>query len=121
MDYLSFLTIRVKNNPQYPRLDTQDYIILNSVSNLTKAESILATYTRIGCYLDNDTAGRNAYDNLKRILGDRLQDMSIHYAGYNDLNEYLCSGQSAKPTEPIKQVQSARRIIQPPKKKGLKM
>ena len=90
MDYLSFLTIRVKNNPQYPRLTTQDYIVLNSVSNLTKAESILATYTRIGCYLDNDTAGRNAYDNLKRMLGDRLQDMSIHYAGYNDLNS-ICA------------------------------
>lgn len=121
MDYLSFLTIRVKNNPQYPRLTTQDYIVLNSVSNLTKAESILATYTRIGCYLDNDTAGRNAYDNLKRMLGDRLQDMSIHYAGYNDLNEYLCNRQSANQTEPTKQVQSARRMIQPPKKRRLKM
>ena len=121
MDYLSFLTIRIKNNPQYPRLTTQDYIILNSVSNLTKAEGILATYTRIGCYLDNDHAGRNAYDNLKRMLGDRLQDMSVHYAGYNDLNEYLCSGQYAKQTEPIKQVQSARRMMQPPKKRGLKM
>ena len=119
MDYLSFLTIRVKNNPQYPRLTTQDYIVLNS--NLTKAESILATYTRIGCYLDNDTAGRNAYDNLKRMLGDRLQDMSIHYAGYNDLNEYLCNRQSANQTEPTKQVQSARRMIQPPKKRRLKM
>ena len=121
MDYLSFLTIRVKNNPQYPRLTTQDYIVLNSVSNLTKAESILATYTRIGCYLDNDTAGRNAYDNLKRMLGDRLQDMSIHYAGYNDLNEYLCNRQSANQTEPTKQVQSARRMIQLPKKRRLKM
>ena len=53
MDYLSFLTIRVKNNPQHPRLNAQDYVILNSVSNLSKAESILATYTRIGCFLDN--------------------------------------------------------------------
>ena len=41
MDYLSFLTIRVKNNPQHPRLNAQDYVILNSVSNLSKAESIL--------------------------------------------------------------------------------
>lgn len=72
MDYLSFLTIRVKNNPQHPRLNAQDYVILNSVSNLSKAESILATYTRIGCFLDNDTAGRNAYANLQRMLGDRL-------------------------------------------------
>ena len=124
MDYLSFLTIRVKNNPQHPRLNAQDYVILNSVSNLSKAESILATYTRIGCFLDNDTAGRNAYANLQRMLGDRLQDMSVHYAGYNDLNEYLCKKLLSQSTEPIKeekQVQSARRMMQPPKKKGLKI
>ena len=124
MDSLSFLTIRVKNNPQHPRLNAQDYVILNSVSNLSKAESILATYTRIGCFLDNDTAGRNAYANLQRMLGDRLQDMSVHYAGYNDLNEYLCKKLLSQSTEPIKeekQVQSARRMMQPPKKKGLKI
>ena len=124
MDYLSFLTIRVKNNPQHPRLNAQDYVILNSVSNLSKAESILATYTRIGCFLDNDTAGRNAYANLQRMLGDRLQDMSVHYAGYNDMNEYLCKKLLSQSTEPIKeekQVQSARRMMQPPKKKGLKI
>ena len=109
---------------QHPRLNAQDYVILNSVSNLSKAESILATYTRIGCFLDNDTAGRNAYANLQRMLGDRLQDMSVHYAGYNDLNEYLCKKLLSQSTEPIKeekQVQSARRMMQPPKKKGLKI
>lgn len=121
MDYLSFLTIRTDDHPDHPRLTEQDYMVLNSVSNIGKAEQLLRQYTRIGSFLDNDHAGRNAYDNLKRILGDRLQDMSIHYAGYNDLNEYLCNRQSAKQTEPTKQVQSARRMIQPPKKRGLKM
>ena len=124
MDYLSFLTIRVKNNPQYPRLTTQDYIILNSVSNLTKAESILATYTRIGCYLDNDTAGRNACETLKTKFGERLLDKSLYYREYKDLNDYLCGkplSQSAEPIKQEKQVQSARRMMQPPKKRGLKM
>ena len=74
MDYLSFLTIRVKNNPQYPRLTTQDYIILNSVSNLAKVESLLANYTQFGSYLDNDTAGRNACEKLKEKFGERLLD-----------------------------------------------
>ena len=124
MDYLSFLTIRVKNNPQYPRLTTQDYIILNSVSNLTKAESILATYTRIGCYLDNDTEGRNACETLKTKFGERLLDKSLYYREYKDLNDYLCGkplSQSAEPIKQEKQVQSARRMMQPPKKRGLKM
>ncbi len=120
MDYLSFLTIRVGNNPQYPRLDTQDYIILNSVSNLAKAESILATYTQVGCFLDNDTAGRNTCKRLKEKFGERLLDKSLYYREYKDLNDYLCGkhlSQSAEPIKGKKQVQSARRMIQPPKRK----
>ena len=121
MDYLSFLTIRVKNNSQCPRLTTQDYIILNSLSNLAKAESILADYSQIGCFLDNDTAGRTAYKNLQTMFGERLFDKSIYYSEYKDLNDYLCGkplSQSAEPMKQERQVQSARRMMQPPKKKG---
>lgn len=124
MDYLSFLTIRVKNNPQYPRLTTQDYIILNSVSNLAKVESLLANYTQFGSYLDNDTAGRNACETLKAKFGERLLDKSLYYREYKDLNDYLCGKtlfQSAEPIKQERQVQSARRMIQPPKKRGMKM
>lgn len=121
MDYLSFLTIRVRNNPQHPQLDTQDYVILNSVSNLAKAESLLETYTRIGCFLDNDTAGRNTCKKLKEKFGERLLDKSMYYREYKDLNDYLCGkplSQSAEPIKEKKQVQSARRMMQPPKRKG---
>lgn len=124
IDYLSFLTIRIRNNPQYPRLTTQDYIILNSVSNLAKAEGILADYSKIGCFLDNDTAGRTAYKNLQTMLGERLFDKSIYYSEYKDLNDYLCGkplSQSVEPMKQERQVQSARRMMQPPKKRGLKM
>ena len=110
MDYLSFLTIRVKNNPQYPRLTTQDYIILNSVSNLAKVESLLANYTQFGSYLDNDTAGRNACETLKAKFGERLLDKSLYYREYKDLNDYLCGKtlfQSAEPIKQEKRVQSA--------------
>ena len=121
MDYLSFLTIRVRNNPQHPRLDTQDYVILNSVSNLAKAESLLETYTQIGCFLDNDTAGRSTCKKLKEKFGERMLDKSMYYRDYKDLNDYLCGkplSQSAEPIKEKKQVQSARRMMQPPKKKG---
>lgn len=124
MDYLSFLTIRVKNNPQCPRLTTQDYVILNSVSNLAKAQDILADYSHIGCFLDNDTARRTACKNLQTMFGERISDKSIHYSEYKDLNDYLCGkplSQSAEPMKQEGQVQSARRMMQPPKKRGLKM
>lgn len=122
MDYLSFLTIRVRNNPQCPRLTTQDYIILNSVSNLAKAVGVLANYTRIGCFLDNDTAGRS--EHLKARFGEHLSDKSIYYSECKDLNDNLCGkplSQSAKPMKQERQVQSARRMIQPPKKRRLRM
>ena len=118
MDYLSFLTIRVNNNPEEPRTSEQDYMVLNSVSNLSKAEQLLRPYTRIGSFLDNDQAGKRAYENLKKIFGNRLQDMSHHYKEHKDLNDYLCHRNQAKPAEKKSQVQSARRMPQPqPKKK----
>ncbi len=47
MDYLSFLTLRQKSCPNYPELDGQDYIVLNSVSNVNKALYPLGNYERI--------------------------------------------------------------------------
>ena len=118
MDYLSFLTIRMNNNPEEPRTSEQDYIVLNSVTNLSKAKQLLRPYTRIGSFLDNDQAGKSAYENLKKMFGNRLQDMSHHYAGHKDLNDYLCHKNQTKQVEKKSQVQSARRMPQPqPKKK----
>ena len=124
MDYLSFLTLRMKNCPTMPNLDGQDYIILNSVSNVSKAIDMLHGYERIHCLLDNDEAGRNAYLELAREFCGRIRDFSDNYSGHKDLNDYLCGkplSQSAEPMTEKKQVQSVRRMIQPPKKRGLKM
>lgn len=124
MDYLSFLTLRMKNCPTMPNLDGQDYIILNSVANVSKAIDVLHGYGRIHCLLDNDEAGRNAYLELAREFSGRIRDFSDNYNGHKDLNDYLCGkplSQSAEPMTEKKQVQSVRRTIQPPKKRGLKM
>ena len=124
MDYLSFLTLRMKNCPTMPDLDRQDYVILNSVSNVSKAIDVLHGYERIHCLLDNDEAGRKAYWELAGEFAGRIRDFSPNYNGYKDLNDYLCSkplSQSAEPMKQEKQVQSAKRMMQPPKKQGLKM
>lgn len=123
-DYLSFLTLRMKNCPTMPDLDRQDYVVLNSVSNVSKAIDTLHGYERIHCLLDNDEAGIRAYQELRKEFSGRLRDFSDNYRGYKDLNDYLCGkplSQSAEPTKQEPQVQSARRIMQPPKKRGLKM
>ena len=89
-DYLSFLTLRMRNCPTMPNLDGQDYVILNSTANVTKALDVLYPYERIHCLLDNDHAGWKATREIEREYSCRVRDFSHEYRGYADLNDYLC-------------------------------
>lgn len=88
MDFLSFMTLRRKENDG---LKWQDYLVLNSVTNIHKAAKILSRYDSVQCFLDNDNAGRNAYLRLSKELGKFVTDASTLYNGFKDLNEYLCA------------------------------
>ena len=113
MDYLSFLTLRMRNSPTMPNLDGQDYVILNSVANVSKAIDVLHGYERIHCLLDNDEAGRNAYRELEMEFSGRIRDFSDNYKGHKDLNDYLCDKRQELVISP------PPRTIVKPKKKGL--
>ena len=116
MDYLSFLTLRQDSCPNYPELDGQDYIVLNSVSNVNKALYPLGNYERIHCFFDNDRAGMEALQQIRKEYGrDRyIRDASQTYSGCKDLNEHL-----QKQVERKRQVQSVKGVSsQPPKKKN---
>ena len=110
MDYLSFLTLRQESCPNYPELDGQDYIVLNSVSNVNKALYPLGNYERIHCFFDNDHAGMEALRQIRKEYGrDRyIRDASQIYSGCKDLNEYL-----QKQVERKRQVQIRQRGAQP--------
>ena len=112
-DYLSFLTLRMKNYPAMPSLDGQDYVILNSVSNVSKAIDVLHGYEHIHCLLDNDEAGRKAYWELEKEFAGRIRDFSNNYNGHKDLNDYLCGKRQNQTVNP------PPRAIVKPKKKGL--
>ena len=112
-DYLSFLMLRIRNCPTMPNLDRQDYVILNSVSNVSKAIDVLHGYERIHCLLDNDGAGRKAYWELERELAGRIRNFSHNYNGYKDLNDFLCGKRQ------ILAVNPQPRAIVKPKKKGM--
>ena len=120
MDYLSFLTLRQENCPNYPELDGQDYIVLNSVSNVNKALYPLGNYERIHCFFDNDHAGMEALRQIREEYGrDRyIRDASQTYSGCKDLNEYL-----QEQAERKRQVQSAKgvRSQSPEKKNGFRL
>ena len=112
-DYLSFLTLRMKICPAMPSLDGQDYVILNSVANVSKAIDVLHGYGRIHCLLDNDEAGRRAYWELEREFAGRIRNFSDNYKGHKDLNDYLCGKRQELVISP------PSRTIVKPKKKGL--
>lgn len=110
-DYLSFLTLRMKKCPTMPSLDGQDYVILNSVSNVSKAIDVLHGYEHIHCLLDNDEAGRKATMAIERAYSYRVRDFSGNYNGYKDLNDYLCGKRQNLTVNP-----PPRTIVKPKKK-----
>lgn len=91
IDFLSFMTLKRKENPQNTGLRQQDYLILNSVTNIHKAIERLSRYDSVQCFLDNDDAGGNAYLQLSMELRNSVADASTLYNGFKDLNEYLCA------------------------------
>ena len=111
-DYLSFLTLRKRNCPTMPNLDGQDYVILNSTANVPKAIDVLHGYRRIHCLLDNDEAGRKAYQELAIEFDGRIRDFSHNYHGHKDLNDFLCGKRQNLTVNPPPQ------NIVKPKKKG---
>lgn len=87
IDYLSYLTLRQRHNSS---IDKQDYIILNSVTNVSKAIDIISNYQEKQCYLDNDKAGASAYIEIRNKCELNILDKSSIYRGHKDLNDYLC-------------------------------
>ena len=114
IDCLSFLTLRLENCPQSPDFDRQDYMVLNSVANVSKTLYPLGSYERIHCFLDNDRAGMEALQQIKKEYNNtrHIRNVSHIYGGCKDLNEYLQKQAAAK-----KQAQSIK-VKTPPNKPG---
>lgn len=89
MDFLSYLTLKKNRIPEH------SIIILNSVSNLSKAQNVLSKYSIIFSCLDNDESGKRAFRDLQSFCKE-VKDQSIHYAKYKDLNDYLCNRSEQK-------------------------
>ena len=88
MDYLSYLTL-VKLGRITEGRESMDYIVLNSVSNVSRVIEPIKKYEVIHCYLDNDDAGRRVVDTLQELLGGKVCDMFAAYPLYKDLNDFL--------------------------------
>ena len=84
MDFLSFFSMKEEV--------TNACIVLNSVSNTAKAIRYMNAQgiSFIRTFLDNDDAGRRAVQEFAGA-GFHVEDMSIHYKDFKDLNEFHVS------------------------------
>jgi hypothetical protein len=89
-DFLSYLTIQKIEKSKH------DIAVLNSVANVQKAMDFLKTHREIYTYLDNDEAGQKATELIKSNCA-LVNNRSERYAGFKDLNDYLCQKPMIKP------------------------
>ena len=82
MDYLSLLTLQARQGEV-------SAVILNSITNLNKAIPFLSKHEKINAFLDNDKAGKQAFEKLQK-LKLLVVDISKRYANFKDVNDYLC-------------------------------
>jgi len=73
----------------FKREPENDVIVLNSLSLLNNIN--ISKYEKILLFLDNDEAGRNAVDKLKKEYNSKVIDYSKVYMAYKDFNEFLKS------------------------------
>ncbi len=88
MDFLSYLTL-IKQGKLLSPCCQPDLIVLNSVSNLSKALSRLKAYKEIYCFLDNDDAGRRTVDLLREMNTAAVCNMMEAFPCYKDVNDLL--------------------------------
>ena len=110
MDFLSFLSMKGKV--------TNHCLVMNSVSNVARSIHYLneRNITSVHTFLDNDDAGRRATQELIRA-GFKVEDMSVHYGNFKDLNEYHIS----RVREQQKKLEKALKTNNKPKQVKLKI
>ena len=89
-DFLSF-----KNIEDNLQKKSSDYIILNSVSMISKIKNLIQNYQKVELYFDNDNSGNRAVEMIKNA-GENIEDCRILYKNHKDLNEFLMSWEMRK-------------------------
>ena len=84
-DFLSF-----KNIEKSLSDEKSDYIILNSVSMISKIKNLHKNYKKIELYFDNDEAGNRAVETFKKEF-ENVEDDRILYKDFKDLNDWAMS------------------------------
>ena len=81
-DYLTFRNLEREHS-------NCDYLILNSTVMLYKVEKKLKKYDKISLFLDNDANGNTVKARIQNQY-QNVEDCSLIYYGYKDLNAWFC-------------------------------
>jgi len=81
MDFLSCLEYYGTLTPKY------DCLVLNTVGFAAEATERLKNYEKVFCFLDNDTAGTQAFTALQQAH-PRVSSFSQLYKNYKDFNDF---------------------------------
>ncbi len=103
IDFLSVMQVDHKQTSEM--IHSNDFLILNSLSLLTRSIPLLQSYKTVNIFLDNDLAAREAKLSL-HIKGIRFHDASVLYKDFKDMNDYLVSMQKVKEDYGIGRVRS---------------
>ena len=82
-------------------IDNADLLILNSLSFLPEVHEILSQYPTVTLYLDRDSSGIKATENVLRAW-PHCRDGSWLYEGHKDLNEKLVKSTYDRKYKPLK-------------------
>ncbi|WP_312344926.1 toprim domain-containing protein [Chryseobacterium binzhouense] len=83
-DYLTYRAIEKKED------SVPDHLILNSTAMLFKVKEKLKAHHKISLFLDNDPNGL-ATKKVIQSNYQNVEDCSLFYTAYKDLNEWFCS------------------------------
>jgi len=84
-DFISYLTYLKGEKP------LTDYIILNSVTMINKAVTLIKKkgYTDINLFLDNDEAGNIGVTQFQKLLKVNIHDKRSVYKSFKDFNDFI--------------------------------
>ena len=108
MDYLSYLTIQNRLQPQV------DTLVLNSAAHLDRAMEFLKRHGLVHACLDNDSTGRRVLSEIVAAHG-HVADLSVFYENHKDLNEFLCDVSTDKTAFAIQSIITKSNVPKIPK------
>ena len=89
MDYLSYLSMHNLKK------SSDNIVVLNSTSNLSKAIDFIKSHNKVFTYLDNDEGGRKATELINQVSKTHF-NKSVDFAKFKDLNEFLVSNKKVQ-------------------------